>query len=275
MKKENSVSLRLCGESKGKLIGASLGPGDPGLITRRAWTALTSGARWLFPVSKKGGSSHALDIAVRAGLDVPVDAIPLVFPMSHDAEVLARAWRRASVQTKEVMKSGRDAVFLVEGDASTYSTFSHLARSVQALDAKTEVETIAGVPSFHAAAADLGQPIADTDDTVAIVPASYGIAELDQLLSHFDTLVLLKVKPLIDDIIDWLVARGLTEHASFIEKAGTPAERIVRDVTLLKGEKVNYLSLLLVRNPGRVRGPLTRGCRKKQDQPQGHGATDK
>ena len=27
----------------GKLIGASLGPGDPELITRRAWTALTFG----------------------------------------------------------------------------------------------------------------------------------------------------------------------------------------------------------------------------------------
>ncbi|MCE1183217.1 MAG: precorrin-2 C(20)-methyltransferase, partial [Rhodocyclales bacterium] len=30
----------------GKLIGASLGPGDPELITRRAWSALQSGARW-------------------------------------------------------------------------------------------------------------------------------------------------------------------------------------------------------------------------------------
>ena len=34
----------------GKLIGASLGPGDPELITRRAWSALQSGARWLYPV---------------------------------------------------------------------------------------------------------------------------------------------------------------------------------------------------------------------------------
>jgi len=31
----------------GRLIGVSLGPGDPGLITRRAWEALNSPARWV------------------------------------------------------------------------------------------------------------------------------------------------------------------------------------------------------------------------------------
>ena len=35
------------------------------------------------------------------------------------------------------------------------------------------------------------------------------------------------------------------------------------DVASLKGTKVNYLSLLLVKNPHRVRGELVRGCRKK------------
>ena len=55
----------------GKLIGASLGPGDPELITRRAWTALQSGARWLYPVKKAEESSHALSIVERGGLPVP------------------------------------------------------------------------------------------------------------------------------------------------------------------------------------------------------------
>jgi len=31
----------------------------------------------------------------------------------------------------------------------------------------------------------------------------------------------------------------------------------------LRGQKVNYLSLLLVRNPDRQRGEMIRGCRKK------------
>ena len=37
----------------------------------------------------------------------------------------------------------------------------------------------------------------------------------------------------------------------------------MHDVAELKGTKVNYLSLLLVKNPGRERGDMQRGCRKK------------
>ncbi|MDX8383759.1 MAG: precorrin-2 C(20)-methyltransferase, partial [Ghiorsea sp.] len=178
-------------------------------------------------------------------------------------EVLARAWGRAAALIVPVLQSGRDVVFLVEGDASTFSTFTYLARHVQSLDADIVVETIAGVPSYNAAAASMAIPLAETDDTVAIVPAGYGIEELDTLLPHFDTLVLLKVKPLLDSVIDWLAANDLLGHAVFIAKAGAPEERAIRDVASLKGEKVNYLSLMLVRNPKRKRGEVIRGCKKK------------
>jgi len=110
--------------NKSKLIGVSLGSGDAGLITRRAWEAIQSDARWCYPVRKKGGRSHALGIVERAGLGIPEDAIELVFPMTHDAEVLARAWARAAALIVPILQAGRDVVFLVEGDASTFSTFT-------------------------------------------------------------------------------------------------------------------------------------------------------
>lgn len=248
---------------KGKLIAASLGPGDAGLITRRAWQAIQSDALWCYPVRRKGGRSHALGIVERTELDTPEDALELVFPMTHDSEILRRAWARAAAAIFPVLQSGRDVVFLVEGDASTFSTFIYLARYVQELDDTIEVETIAGVPSYNAAAANTAMPLAETDDTVAIVPAGYGLEELDRLLPHFDTLVLLKVKPLLDAVIDWLAANDLLDDAVFVEKAGAPEERIIRDVVSLKGEKVNYLSLMLVRNRKRERGEVIRGCKKK------------
>ncbi|MDX8397576.1 MAG: precorrin-2 C(20)-methyltransferase [Mariprofundaceae bacterium] len=248
---------------KGKLIAASLGPGDEGLITRKAWQVLQSGALWCYPVRRKGGRSHALGIVERTELKTPEDALALVFPMTHDTEILAKAWARAAALIMPMLQAGRDVVFLVEGDASTFSTFTYLARYVQNLDADIAVETIAGVSSYNAAAASMAVPLAETDDTVAIVPAGYGIEELDVLLPHFDTLVLLKVKPLLDSIIDWLARNGLLDDAVFIEKAGAPEERAIRDVTSLKGETVNYLSLMLVRNPNRKRGEVIRGCKKK------------
>lgn len=247
----------------GKLIGASLGPGDPELITRRAWAALQSGARWLYPVKKAEESSYALAIVERGGIAVPADAVELVFPMTRDADILAKAWARAATQTVELLANGRDLVFLVEGDASTFATFGHLARVVRELAPEVEVETIPGVSSFAAAAASTGTTLAEEDETFAVIPAAYGVGVIDHLLDEFDTLALLKVKPLLDEILDLLERRELLASSVFIEKVGSPQERIVRDVASLRGEKVNYLSLLLVQNPKRVRGELRRGCRKR------------
>ena len=247
----------------GKLVGASLGPGDPLLITRRSWDVLQSGARWLYPVKRAEESSYALAIVERGGLAVPNDAVELVFPMTRDATALLKAWAAAAARTVELLGEGRDVVFLVEGDASTFATFGHLARVVRELAPEVEVETIPGVSSFAAAAASAGVPLAEEDETLAIIPAAYGVGVIDHLLDEFDTLVLLKVKPLLDEVLELLERRGLMATSCFIEKVGSPDERIVRDVASLKGGDVNYLSLLLVQNPKRSRGELRRGCRRR------------
>jgi precorrin-2/cobalt-factor-2 C20-methyltransferase len=252
----------------GKLIGVSLGPGDPGLITRRAWSELQRGdAVWTYPIRSTKTESYALDIALRAGLALPARHQPLLFPMTHDEEKLTRHWLRAADAVLPDLQAGRDVLFLVEGDASTYATFGHLARTVRAIDGRIAVEAIPGVNAFTAACASLGQPLAEQDDTVAIVPAAYGVSALDRLLADFDTLVLLKVKPLIDELVDWLQARGLLDHSRFIERCGAPDERVVDDLLSLRGQKVSYLSLLIVKNPGRIRGERVRGCLKKSSSP--------
>lgn len=247
----------------GKLIGVSLGPGDPALITRQAWGVLQRPCHWAYPVRSATSGSYALGIAERAGLQPSAGTSTLIFPMTHDLEKLSRYWLKAAHTLLPLLEAGQDVAFLVEGDASTYSTFGHLARTVVALDPRIEIEILPGVPSFHAAAAHLGLPLAEVDDAVAILPAAYGIGTLERLLDDFDTLVLLKVKPLLDDIIALLKRRGLLSHARFVERAGSVEERIVTDLTELKGHKVNYLSLILVKNPERPRGELVRGCRRK------------
>lgn len=249
---------------KGSLYGVSLGPGDPGLMTRHAWDCLQRDAVWTYPVRNNNSESYALGIAQRAELTLPDEHYPLIFPMTHDAEKLAGYWLRAGQKVCEILAGGRDVMFLVEGDASTYSTFGHLARTVKALDEDIKIHIIAGVPSYNAAAASQQAPLADVDDTVAIIPAGYGVKMIERMLKDFDTLVLLKVKPMLDEIINMCEQHDILHCCSFIEKAGAPEQRIVNDVASLRGEKVNYLSLMIVRNPHRVRGEITRGCRSKK-----------
>jgi len=252
----------------GRLIGVSLGPGDPDLITRRAWAQLQrADALWTYPIRSTRSESYALGIVRRSGLPLPADHLALLFPMTHDAEKLARHWLRAAEAVLPALRAGRDVLFLVEGDASTYATFGHLERTLRALDERVGVDIVPGVTSFHASCARLGVPFAEQDDTVAIVPAAYGVDMVERLLDDFDTLVLMKVKPLIDDLIALLERRGLLAHACFVEKAGSPEERVVRDLLSLRGTTVNYLSLMLVKNPHRLRGERVKGCRKKSAAP--------
>lgn len=250
----------------GRLIGVSLGPGDPGLITRHAWALLERrDTVWTYPTRSTKTPSYAFDIVERAGLLPPATHQPLLFPMTHDADKLLRSWRRAADVVLPLLRAGRDVLLLVEGDASTYATFGHLARTVRAMDGRIGVQVVAGVNAFTAACATVGQPLSEQDDTVAIVPAAYGVSALDRLLADFDTLVLLKVKPLIDELFDWLQARELLAGASFIERCGAPDERVFKgaEMLALRGSKVSYLSLMLVPNPQRVRGERIKGCLKK------------
>jgi len=254
----------------GCLHGLSLGPGDPGLITRAAWAALQRrDAIWVYPVRSGKTPSYALDIVQRAGLAPPETHTPLLFPMTHDGEKLARAWLKAAHTVLPWLQAGRDVLFLVEGDASTYATFGHLARTLRGLDQRVSVEVIAGVNSFTAACADVGEPFAEQDDTVAIVPAAYGVGAVDRLLPDFDTLVLMKIKPLIEDLLDWLQARDLLGGAHFVERVGALDERRLSgpELLTLRGSKVSYLSLLIVKNPRRVRGERIKGCLKKSGPP--------
>jgi precorrin-2/cobalt-factor-2 C20-methyltransferase len=250
----------------GTLWGVSLGPGDPGLITRAAWAALARrDAVWVYPARSGKTPSYALDIVTRAGLAPPPEHALLLFPMTHDGEKLARAWLRAAETVLPWLRAGRDVLFLVEGDASTYATFGHLARTVRALDPGVHVQVIAGVNAFTAACAAADMPFAEQDDTVAIVPAAYGVSAVDRLLADFDTLVLMKVKPILDELVDWLERRDLLGGAHFIERVGAPDERRVSgtDIAALRGTKVSYLSLLLVRHPHRIRGERIKGCLRK------------
>ncbi len=136
---------------------------------------------WTYPARSTKTPSYAFDIVQRAGLAPPAQHQTLLFPMTHDGDKRLDARRRDGAALA-AGGAGR-VLFLVEGDASTYATFGHLARTVQALDARIDVPVIAGVNAFAAACAARGMPLAEQDDTIAIVPAAYGVSAVDRF-SH-------------------------------------------------------------------------------------------
>ena len=252
--------------SPGTLYGVGLGPGDPDLMTIKAGRVVADTLVVAVPVKAEGAASFARAI-VADRLTPEHRVLELVFPMRSDPDYLRPYWERAAAALSAHLDQGRDVAFLCEGDPFTFGTFIHVFRELVRARPGQPVEVIPGVTAYNAAAARTLTPLAAADDRVAVVPATYGVEVVDAILDRFDSVVLLKVKPVMDALIDLFERRKLLDHAVFVNKVGTAEESVIRDLTSLRGQRLDYLSLVLVQNPHRTKEPVIRGCRAKAGTP--------
>jgi precorrin-2/cobalt-factor-2 C20-methyltransferase len=250
--------------SWGTLYGIGIGPGDPELLTLKAFRVLSHAAVIFHPAcgGKEGG--FALDILQRAferphmagmddspsrGASIRERCRPLSITMVRGADAERPHWTSAAEIVAAVLQNGQDAAFITEGDPLLYSTFIHLQSALAERFPEARVEIIPGVSSITAAAARAAFPLAVADERIAVLPATYDPDALEHVLDTFDSVVLLKVSRVLDHVVTVLERRGLLKNAVFVERCGTPMERIITDIAPLRGQRVDYFSLLLVRKP--------------------------
>ncbi|MCE3199877.1 precorrin-2 C(20)-methyltransferase [Paenibacillus sonchi] len=240
------VESELAPIGTGTLYGVGVGPGDPELITLKACRLLRDCPVIAYPATKKGGKSYAHEIVeMHIKADEKV-MLGLVFPMTRDPGQLASGWNRTAELCWNELKQGRDVAFVTEGDPNLYSTFIHLARLMQELHPGVPVVSIPGISSVLGAAAALGQPLADGDQRVGIIPATEDPEALKEALLHHDTVVFLKVAKVLDLLLDVLDELGLSGKASVVTKVTSPNETVWRDARELRGRELEYLSLMVV-----------------------------
>ncbi|HCE69153.1 MAG TPA: precorrin-2 C(20)-methyltransferase, partial [Geobacter sp.] len=68
-------------------------------------------------------------------------------------------------------------------------------------------------------------------------------------LANFETVVLLKVKPLYSDILQLLRRTGRGGSTVFVERVGSPRQKILTDFAEISAHSPDYLSLLIVKQP--------------------------
>jgi precorrin-2/cobalt-factor-2 C20-methyltransferase len=126
------------------LIGISLGPGDPGLLTLKAVEILRSSKKVFVP------GEMAADLA-RPYCQPEI----MEFPMIGDEAKLEAIWtRNADIMASYAEKS--QAGFACIGDVNTFSTFTHLKRVMNQNYPNVEVDTIPGVGIISALASRFG-----------------------------------------------------------------------------------------------------------------------
>ncbi|MBI3755366.1 MAG: precorrin-2 C(20)-methyltransferase [Deltaproteobacteria bacterium] len=231
----------------GMLYGVGVGPGDPELLTLKAVRALKAADVIAIPKSKEESDSIALSIVKRSVDLSNKETVELMFPMTKDKEVLIKARKEAAVILAHKLKQGKDVACITLGDPLFYSTFSYLIPLVREKLPQAEIKIIPGVSSVMASAAAAVMPLTEADEKLAVIPATYETEKLRDVLRDFDTIVLMKVNKVFDKVLELLSELGLKDRAVFIERCGGENQRVVRNLEILRGERLDYLSMVIVK----------------------------
>jgi precorrin-2/cobalt-factor-2 C20-methyltransferase len=227
--------------------GVGVGPGAPDLMTLRAIATLRRADVLVLPRSNDFGESVAWSI-VRGHVEARDDQerLPLTFPMSNDPARVRPYWDRAFAAIGERVGVGKSVAFVTEGDPSLYSTFVYLAREAPRRWPGVRVEVVPGVTSVTAVPAVAGLALADGQERVAIVPAAYGLDDVDDLLTKFDTVVFMKIGPEMPRLVAALERHGLLDRAVYVAKATMAAQRVVRDLRQVETERGDCFAMVVV-----------------------------
>jgi len=233
---------------KGKLYGIGLGPGNPNLLTLKAVQVLQEIPVIFVPRSnfRDTGLAHSI---IATFLRPEQEIRELFFPMTDNQAKLKKAWQEAVLAVAGVLDEGLNAAFVTIGDSTLYSTYSYLLEELKETRPELEIETIPGISSFSAAASMMNRALVVGEESLAIVPATKNKDFLYQVLSAFDSVILLKVASVLSKILDILDELDRLEDSAFVCRCGFPDQFWKENLSKKEDLPKDYLSLIMVRLP--------------------------
>lgn len=239
---------RVKNKCRGKFYGIGIGPGDPGLLTLKAKEIIMKADVVFVPKARIKSQSLAKSIVEQAILE-PINFEELIFPMSRDEKVLESHWEASAKRILVEIDQGKTVAFVTLGDPSIYSTYAYLMTTLKKQRPELLTETVPGISIINAAPALLDIPLVSGKERLAVLPLPDKINDLDDILTHFDTLVLLKIGDRLPVLKTYIKKRDIAEDIYFISRAGTKEQRIASGFDQLTDGSSGYLSTVIIKVP--------------------------
>lgn len=232
-------------ENKGKIVGVSLGPGEPELITLKALNTLKE-ADVIFCPGTMGKDeafkSRALDIL--SALPVDISKVRTFHvPMSRNREEAMKAYDAVSEQMIGLAMLGKNMAVTAEGDSCFYSSANYMYEKLRT--AGFSVEMIAGVPAFIAAGASIGLHVVKQQERLLVIPGDVIVEELLEVVVAKRSVVIMKV-PLGESVLRPFIARHPELHYHYFENVGTAEEFYTSQREEILERSFTYFSMLFI-----------------------------
>lgn len=228
----------------GKLYGLGLGPGDPELVTLKAYRILREAPVIAWPAPDTG-PSFARSIAA-PHLPGGQTEIPIVVPMRTERFPARDVYDKASVEIAAHLDAGRDVAVLCEGDPFFYGSFMYL---FERLVPHYDTEVVPGVSSMMAAASAAGRPLAARNDVLTVVPGPLDDAELTNRFNAADALAIIKIGRHFNRLRSLIEKMNLLPHAIYAERVSLGSERLM-PLADVPEDTAPYFSMILIYKGG-------------------------
>ncbi len=232
-------------KNKAIIYGVSLGPGDPDLITLKGLKILQEADKIYYPGSLfKNGvkSSYSLSILEHYKLDT-TKFEGFYLEMDLARVKVNELYDLTFEQIIEDYNKGLKIAIVSEGDVNTFSSFSYLLEKIK--KENFNVELIPGITSYALAASEHLTPLCLQNEKLIILPRVQTEAELEEALTHFNTIVLMKIKTVMNVINNVLSKGNYTIYYS--EKLGTTHQFITSNLEEINKRDIPYFSLITIK----------------------------
>ena len=225
--------------AKGTLYGVGTGPGDPQLVTRRAWSLVELAQVIAYPAPDSGDSFSRSIVAEAISPDAI--EIPMLVPMRTGRALAQSIYDKGAGDIASHLVAGRDVVLLCEGDPLFYGSFMYL---LVRLRDDFPVEIVPGVTSLSACAAAQSHPLVARSDILTVLPATLDDAALTDAIGRAEAVAIMKIGRHMPRLRALLGALGLAERARYTSHASLPHQRALA-LSDAPGD-APYFSMILV-----------------------------
>ncbi|WP_085615301.1 precorrin-2 C(20)-methyltransferase [Thalassospira alkalitolerans] len=231
----------------GTAYGLGIGPGEPDLITLKAYNILQKADVIAYPALEDGASLARQIIAPHLAGNSQNDRIEIAIRITM-GEPADPIYDQAALEIGEHLKAGKSVAVLCEGDPFFYGSFMYLFGRLA--EAGHPVQTVPGVSSMMACAAQLGAPLAAKNDVLQVIPGPLSEDRLRAQLGNTDAAAIIKLGrhfPKVRKVIEEL---GLTDRARYIERATLETQKMIPLGDLPIDATAPYFSMILIHRRG-------------------------